>query len=157
MKKALQNERVWDGATRIFHWLFAGSISMALIVGLTVDDDSLLFEWHMLAGLVAGFLLLVLHTLRFRENIALSMVTGRKRVAAGSGLKSPRPVLGLAVLAVSAAFIGQLLANYEKGAGHIELPWFQVMVPLDEDGFDTHGKAETGRHDEKDADDDHDD
>jgi len=254
MKQITKKEIVWDWSIRVFHWLFAASVSMALVIGLTVDDDSPLFEWHMLAGLTAGFLLLlrlvlfvvgsrpinwrglleavrgipafvgdffskkenaeaghnpmawavyllmfgllagsvltgvnmhidwaedvheifawallamivahllglVLHTLRFRENIALSMVTGRKRVRAGSGLKSPRPIFGLALLAVSLAFMAQLVKNYQTGSGQIKLPWVQMTVALGEDEaneakHDEHGDRNAYKDDESDEHDD---
>ena len=51
--------RVWDLAVRIFHWAFALCVITALAIALTVDDDSPLFRAHMLAGLSAGFMLVV--------------------------------------------------------------------------------------------------
>ena len=165
MKLITHKEVVWDGSIRVFHWLFAASVSTALVIGLTVDDDSQLFEWHMLAGLVAGFLLLVRlvllvegsHPVNWRgllKALQKAPVFVRrfftKEVDAEAG---HNPMAWLVYLLM----FGQLLANYKKGAGQIELPWFQMTVPLDEDGFDKHGKAEKERHHEKDDDDDHDD
>ncbi|NBB80263.1 MAG: hypothetical protein GVY36_12610 [Verrucomicrobia bacterium] len=230
MENKSPKELVWDWSIRVFHWMFAGSVSMALAIGLLVDDHSPLFEWHMLAGLTAGFLLLLrlllfavsspstswrgllgslrgtpafvrglfskqtsklhathnplawvvyllmfgllggsvatginmqidwaedvheflawgmlsmiaahmlglaVHTFRQRENIAGSMIHGRKRVATGTGIKSSRPILGLLIVATAAAFVFQLLGNYKKGAGQMQLPWLPVTVMLDEDG-----------------------
>ena len=45
------------------------------------EDVHGIFAWKPLAMIVLHLLGLVLHSVRFRENIALSMVTGRKRVA----------------------------------------------------------------------------
>jgi cytochrome b len=50
---------IWDIPTRLFHWAFAASLSAALGIGFLVDDDSPLFQFHMLFGLVAAFLLLL--------------------------------------------------------------------------------------------------
>lgn len=50
---------VYDFALRIFHWAFAGSLTAALVIALTVDKHSALFSWHILFGLAAGFLLLL--------------------------------------------------------------------------------------------------
>lgn|SRR5690606_8409749 len=55
MKKIL----IWDIPLRIFHWAFAICITAALIISLTVDDDSPIFVYHMLCGLTAGFLLVL--------------------------------------------------------------------------------------------------
>lgn len=48
---------VYDLPTRIFHWLFALLFLIAIIIGLTVDDDSTLFSIHKLAGLIIAFIL----------------------------------------------------------------------------------------------------
>lgn len=50
---------VWDIPNRIFHWAFAGSLTAAMTLGLLVDDEQPLFQWHMLFGIVAVFLLIV--------------------------------------------------------------------------------------------------
>lgn len=256
MQDKTESGIIWEWSIRVFHSLFAASISVALGIALLGDDDAAYFEWHMLAGLIAGFLLLVrlvlfvvgsrpvnlqgllvalkgvpaylrgffgrkteagaghnpmawavyllmfgllvgsvltgvnmrdgwiedihgffawsllamivahllglaLHTFRYRENIALSMVTGRKKVPEGAGLKSQRPLLGLAVLAVCAVFIVQLLANYQMGTGQVEIPWIQKTVLLGEQHEggnksedDDHGKQESGEeHESHDHDD----
>ena len=51
--------RVWDLSIRVFHWAFAIWIVTALVIALTVDDHDPLFRAHMLAGLSAGFILVV--------------------------------------------------------------------------------------------------
>ena len=50
---------VWDLPTRLFHWLFTGTVLCAMAIALVVDDDSTLFQAHMLLGLVAGFMVLL--------------------------------------------------------------------------------------------------
>ncbi len=47
---------IWDIPTRLFHWAFAASLTASLGIALVVDDDSPLFQLHMLFGLVAAFL-----------------------------------------------------------------------------------------------------
>ena len=44
--------RIYDLPTRILHWLFAGSFIIAFTIANTVDDESLVFSFHMLAGLL---------------------------------------------------------------------------------------------------------
>ena len=53
MKKSL----AYDLPLRIFHWLFALLFVTAFVMGKTVDDDSSLFSYHMMAGLSTGFIL----------------------------------------------------------------------------------------------------
>ncbi|PTY07455.1 hypothetical protein DB347_09145 [Opitutaceae bacterium EW11] len=55
MKKIL----VWDLPSRLLHWAFAGSIAAALLIASIVDDDSPLFQLHMLFGIVAVFVLVL--------------------------------------------------------------------------------------------------
>lgn len=48
---------VYDLPTRFFHWLFAFLFITAFAIAKTVDDESPLFSYHMLAGLTIAFLL----------------------------------------------------------------------------------------------------
>ncbi len=53
----MQKVLVWDIPIRFFHWGFAIAVSAALGIAFLVDDDSPLFQLHMLFGLTALFLL----------------------------------------------------------------------------------------------------
>lgn len=46
----MRNALVYDYPTRIFHWLFAGSFLTAFAIAKWVDDDSVVFNYHMLLG-----------------------------------------------------------------------------------------------------------
>ena len=48
---------IYDLPTRIFHWLFAGLFLVSFTLAKTVDDESVLFSYHMLSGLLLGDLL----------------------------------------------------------------------------------------------------
>ena len=50
---------IWDIPTRVFHWAFAASLTGALVIGFLVDEESPLFQWHMLLGIAALFLLAI--------------------------------------------------------------------------------------------------
>jgi len=50
---------VFDVPTRFFHWLFAGLFLFSFFVAKNVDDESLLFTYHMLAGITIFFLVLL--------------------------------------------------------------------------------------------------
>ncbi len=50
---------VYDGPTRVFHWLFATLFLTAFAIGKIYDHDSSQFAYHMLAGLTLGFLVLL--------------------------------------------------------------------------------------------------
>jgi hypothetical protein len=50
---------VWDLPVRLFHWLFAGGFIAAAIIALVLGDDSLLFPFHAIIGLVLVFLVVL--------------------------------------------------------------------------------------------------
>jgi len=111
--------------------------------------------WSLLAMIVAHLLGLVLHTLRFRENVALSMINGKKRAPKGAAIRSSRPIMGLAMLALSLTYIVLLFGNYEKGSGVVRLPWINQVVTLGE-GEEDEGGGHGEEQEEYEEDDDHD-
>ena len=52
----MKAKRVYDLPTRVFHWLFATLFVVAFTISNTVDDESLVFSYHMIAGLTLCFL-----------------------------------------------------------------------------------------------------
>lgn len=50
---------VYDLPTRLFHWLFALTFLTAFFIAKTIDDDSPVYFYHMLAGLLLGFLVIL--------------------------------------------------------------------------------------------------
>ena len=50
---------VWDLPTRVFHWLFTGTLVASLGIALIADDKSSVFQLHMLLGLIAAFMVLL--------------------------------------------------------------------------------------------------
>ncbi|MBK7963783.1 MAG: cytochrome b/b6 domain-containing protein [Bdellovibrionales bacterium] len=55
----MRQHLVYDLPLRLFHWLFAGLFLIGFIIAKTVDDESVLFNYHSLAGLTLGFLVLL--------------------------------------------------------------------------------------------------
>jgi cytochrome b len=55
----MKRHLVYDLPTRLFHWLFSGLFLTAFIITKTIDDDSPLFSYHMLAGIALGFVVLL--------------------------------------------------------------------------------------------------
>ena len=49
-----QAVRVWDWPLRLFHWLLVLAIALAF---LSSEEDSVLNQWHLLSGWVAGVLI----------------------------------------------------------------------------------------------------
>lgn len=55
MNATQRNVKVWDCPLRLFHWLLVIAIAIAF---LSSEEDSALNQWHVLAGWVAGLLIL---------------------------------------------------------------------------------------------------
>jgi cytochrome b len=231
--------RVWDLPIRLFHWTFAGSLTAALAIGFLVDDESPLFQFHALFGLVVAFslavrlvlglvgskynrfaafpvrpgevagyffgvltgkarrylahnpggaavtllmfavvpllvvtgagvlgeageelheglaiALLVLigahlaglarHTLRHREPIALSMVTGRKDGPEAESLPSAQPLWAAVILVAGAAWVWALFASHDPKSGTVKVPLLGVVIQVAENEGDEADKS--GEH-----------
>lgn len=100
-----------------------------------------------LAGLLA-------HTLRHRENIAASMVTGRRPGHADEGLVSAHPAWGLAFLIAGGAWIAGLFGAHDPRAGTTRLPLSGTVLVLGEreSHEDRHGGGERGHRRDHDGD-----
>lgn len=53
MKRVL----AFDLPIRLFHWIFTLLFVTAIVIANTVDDDSVIFSYHMMAGMTLGFVL----------------------------------------------------------------------------------------------------
>jgi len=54
----MRNQLVYDLPTRVFHWLFAGLFFIAFGIAKILDDDSPLYAYHSLAGIMLAFLVI---------------------------------------------------------------------------------------------------
>ncbi|MCP5534773.1 MAG: cytochrome b/b6 domain-containing protein [Akkermansiaceae bacterium] len=224
MKK---NILVWDLPLRLFHWTFAGSLTVALAIGFLVDDDSPVFQLHTLFGLVAAFALvirvllgvvgsrhnrfsamplrpgavvtyflgtltgkarryighnpgcalaamvmftlvpllivsgagwlgeigeelheglaiallatiaahlagIIWHTLRHKEAIGMSMVTGRKKGPEEEGLANARPGWAIVMLAVGIAWVWALFSSHDPRAETVRIPLTGIVLDIGE-------------------------
>ena len=55
----MKPHKIYDLPTRLFHWLFAGLFIAAYAIAQTVDDESTLFAYHMILGLIMAAVLLI--------------------------------------------------------------------------------------------------
>lgn len=124
--------RIYDLPTRIFHWLFAGSFLTAFTIANTVDDESTIFAYHMLAGLVMGFIVLwrivwgfigSTHA-RFSDfslnpksllQFGKGVLTGQGRLWAGHNPASSWAAITMLLLALALGVTGYLMANGSAG------------------------------------------
>lgn len=54
----MQKKLSYDIPVRLFHWLFALLFVVAFTIANTVDDESSIFSYHMLAGLIMCFIVI---------------------------------------------------------------------------------------------------
>jgi cytochrome b len=120
----------------VYLLMFAAVLGMILtgifMVNHTIEEIHEVLGWVILGLVGAHVLGILIHTLRFRENVAASMITGRKEAPTEDAIGGSRPVFGVVVLVLSLAFTIQLFRNYECGAAVVRLPWIGVTVNLGE-------------------------
>ncbi len=124
----MRQHLVYDLPTRIFHWLFAGLFLTAFVIAKTIDDESAIYSWHMLAGLTLSFVV-VLRILwgffgtqhaRF-SGFALNpmdllsyfkgILTGEKRRWAGHNPASSWAAIAMMVMALGLGITGYLMTS----------------------------------------------
>ncbi len=127
----MRHQLVYDLPTRLFHWLFAGLFIFAFLTTKVVDDESPLFSYHMLAGLLLAFVVLLRiiwgllgsRNARFSA-LALSpaelvgyfkgILSGDKRKWSGHNPASSWATLMMLSLALGLAVSGVLMGNGYK-------------------------------------------
>ncbi len=123
---------VYDLPTRLFHWVFAGLFLIGFIIAKTIDDDSSWFDYHSLAGLSLGFLVVlriiwgVFGTRHARfSNFALNpidlmsyfkgILSGEKKRWAGHNPASSWAAIIMMTLALGLAVTGYLMSSGPNG------------------------------------------
>lgn len=88
---------------------------------------------YALLGVIGAHLLgLALHTHRHRENIALSMITGRKPAAPEEAIASSHPVWGAAFALAAIVWGLALFNNHDPRTATVRLPVVGTVVQLGE-------------------------
>ena len=126
MKKIL----IWDIPTRLFHWAFAASLTASLAIAFLIDDDSPLFQLHMLFGLIAAFLLLV--------RIVLGLIGSRHARFANFPVR-PTEIVGYFVGVLTGK--ARTYAGNNPGSAMAALAMFALVPLLVFTGIGTGGEA----------------
>jgi cytochrome b len=140
------------------------AIFMFVLIGLLVATGLGAESFGDVHGVIAYVLLSIVclhlvglawHTIRHRENIAMSMVSGRKEGDPTEEIDSVRPFWGLGLLAGSAAWVAALFVSHDPKAATVRIPVLGAVVQLgvheSEGEKNTHGKA-NAKHDNDDED-----
>lgn len=128
--------------------MFALSLGLATTGLLMKSSGEWMEEVHEIMAIT--FLVVVLahlagvalHTWRQRENIALSMIDGKKFAPADQALEGARPIAGLVFLVLVAAWTFRLFSGYDSATGRLTLSEVGQTFQLGEG-------AEEGRQSEK--------
>ncbi len=121
--------------------------------GLLIPSMGVLEELHeltaylMILTVIVHVTGVVLHTIRHRENITLSMIDGRKAGEASQAIASSSPLAGAAFLALIAGWAFLLINGHDPRSGQLTL--FGRTIQL--------GESEDEEESEEDDDDDDDD
>lgn len=127
----MRNRLIYDLPTRFFHWLFAGLFIAAFLITKTVDDESPVFSYHMLAGLLLAFTVLLRivwgvvgskhsrfssFALHPKELVAYftGILSGDKRKWAGHNPASSWATLAMLALSLGLGLTGYLMASGQK-------------------------------------------
>lgn len=116
---------------------------LALTLGLGVSGalmatSEVLEEVHeilayaLLAVVVTHVAGVLWHTLRHRENITASMVTGYKEGESGSAIPSMHPAAAAVFLMLTAAWAGSLVRGYDSATRTVLLPVIGTRLQLGE-------------------------
>ncbi|MGE0631238.1 MAG: cytochrome b/b6 domain-containing protein [Pseudobdellovibrionaceae bacterium] len=129
----MRNRLIYDIPTRLFHWLFAGLFIATFLIAKTVDDESPIFSYHMLAGLLLGFTVLLRFVWGFvgskysrfasfalhpKDLLAYfgGILSGDKRKWAGHNPASSWATLAMLALSLGLGATGYLMASGQKEA-----------------------------------------
>lgn len=96
---------------------------------------------------------IIWHTIRHKENIAASMITGRKEGNPADAISTSHPWLGLLVLLLGGVWVAALFQNQDPRSKKIRLPVLGVSIPVGEAESEMHEPTGGNRHVNHDDDD----
>lgn len=124
---------IYDLPTRIFHWTFSGLFLFSFVIAKTVDDESVVFSYHMLSGLLIGGIVLwrIFWGLfgsqharftgfnlnpMYLKDYFLGILSGSKKRWSGHNPASSWAAITMFVLAAGLATTGYLMSTGSKEA-----------------------------------------
>lgn len=91
-----------------------------------------LFAWGTAGVVLVHVTGVALHTVRHRENIAASMIDGRREGPPGEGIRSARPLVALALVSTVGLWAGALFASFDAAAGTLTVPILGTTLSIGE-------------------------
>lgn len=102
------------------------------------EDAHGVLAYVLIAMIVVHLCGLVVHTIRHRENIAASMVTGRVEGAPEDGLRTAHPIWGIVLAILGVDWIVALFGNHDAQAAAVRLPMIGTVLQLGEPRGESH-------------------
>jgi len=137
----------WSGHNPASSWAALIMVGLAVALGVTgylmasggntevYEDIHELLANAFIAMVMLHVAGLVLHAVRYRDGLPLSMVDGcKQQVAEDESISSSRPVVGMLLLAIVAAFAVMLVRNYDTGTQTLNLFGNALLLGADEAG-----------------------
>lgn len=139
----------------------AALVMFALILGLAAtgvlmgggggafEEVHEVLAWSMVAVVGAHLAGIAWYTFRHRENIARSMVDGRKAADPSGAIPTARPVVGLVFLLLTGLWAAGLVRGYDSASGRLTLPLTGQTLQVGEGAAHGEGSGgeEAGRKD----------
>ena len=127
----------------------AAAVAMFVLIGLlfasgaglggeALEEAHETMAWALLATVCLHLAGIAWHTIRHRENIALSMITGNKAGDPRDAITSARAPAGLVLTAAAGAWIAALFYQYDPAAAKVGLPLTGASLQLGENESDEH-------------------
>jgi len=101
--------------------------------GIEAGEELHAASAYTLAAVVAVHVVgVVWYSIRHRENITVSMITGTKEGELKDAISSSHPIVGLAFLAVAILLSIGLFQNFEPSRQQTTVPLLNLVIPLGE-------------------------
>lgn len=104
------------------------------------------FAFVFIGVIITHLLGILMHTLRYKENIAFSMISGRKSITDDTGIKKQNSVAGLVILVLFAYWIISLFNNIDTRSSSVTIPIIGKTISIGENESSEH---ESMPHDTK--------
>ena len=110
------------------------------------------FAYTMLAVVFAHLVGVIVHTIKHKENITFSMVSGYKDGDANEGIPAAKPLAGAVFLLLTCYWITSLFSNFDPRSRQTILPFIGTSIQLvkAEDKTKEHRGGKHGHHEEDD-------
>lgn len=129
----------------------AAIVMFVCIVGLAVtgllmerahifEEIHELLAWLWLITVGVHLLGIIFYTIRNRENVALSMIDGRKKAEPSEAIQTVRPAYGIVFLVLTGLWTVGLITGYDSETGKVTIPLTGQSVQVGEVHEGPHGE-----------------